>query len=244
MDSFPTLVSKTDSPQLETSRKTYSINDVELSIIDYATSVAADVIAAELSHNIYPFAEMAFRPGDTVLDLGGHVGMVSIYLAKIYPFITIYSYEPTPANYEHFLLNLEVNRVQNVEVFKRAVTEDGRSLDMIAKFEVNSGGATSNLRDMRLPDHSYFKAESTTLDAIFIERDIRHCKLLKIDIEGSEHEVLLHSNCLSRIEYLVGEFHINENLERKGYSIESLHEHLKRFIPESNVTFTSCRMAE
>jgi hypothetical protein len=97
---------------------------------------------------------------------------------------------------------------------------------------------------MRLPEHSYFVAESTTLSAIFAEQEIRRCKLLKIDIEGSEHEVLLNSSCLSRVEYLVGEFHINGNLEEKGYSIERLHEHLKRFIPEQKITFTSCRMAE
>jgi FkbM family methyltransferase len=229
---------------LRTARKTYSINGIELSFVDYATSVAAEAIASELSNNIYPLDRIAFEPGDTVLDLGAHVGMVSIYLAKKYPFIKIYSYEPTPDNYEHFLLNLEANEVQNVEVFQRAVTQDGRNLDMIANFRINSGGATSNLRDMRLPEHSYFKAESTTLDAIFRDQDIRRCKLLKIDIEGSEHEVLLNSSCLSRVEYLVGEFHINDNLERQGYSIESLHEHLKRFIPEHKITFTSCRMAE
>jgi hypothetical protein len=115
---------------------------------------------------------------------------------------------------------------------------------MIAKYHINSGGATAHLRDMRLPDHSYFKVESTTLDAIFKEQRIEHCKLLKIDIEGSEHEVLLNANCLNRVEYLVGEFHINDNLQRKGYSIESLHQHLKRFIPEDRLTFTSCHMAE
>ena len=244
MTPFSTPLTKPGFAELETSRKAYSINGVEFSIVDYSTSVAGEVIAAELSNNIYPFAEMAFEPGDTVLDLGGHVGMISIYLAKKYPFIKIYAYEPTPANYEHFLLNLEANRVLNVEVSNKAVTQDGRSLEMIANFQVNSGGATGNLQDMRLPRHSYFQAESTTLDAIFAERDIRRCKLLKIDIEGSEHEVLLNSESLSRVEYLVGEFHINGNLERKGYSIESLHEHLKRFIPEDRITFTSCRMAE
>jgi hypothetical protein len=115
---------------------------------------------------------------------------------------------------------------------------------MIANFRVNSGGATANLRDMRLRGHSYFKAESTTLDAVFTVNDIKHCKLLKIDIEGSEHEVLLNSSCLSRIEYLVGEFHINDNLRAQGYAIESLQEHLKRFIPEHKTRVTSCRMAE
>lgn len=244
MNPFSSLLSKLSPVSLRTARKTYSINGTELSIVDYATSVAADAIASELSNNIYHLDDIAFEPGDTVLDLGGHVGMVSIYLAKKHPFINIYSYEPCPDNYEHFLLNLDANLVRNVQVFNEAVTQDGRILQMIANFRVNSGGATANLRDMRLPAHSYFKAESTTLDAIFADKDIKHCKLLKIDIEGSEHEVLLNSSCLSRVEYLVGEFHTNDNLCRKGYSIESLHEHLKRFIPEHKLRFTSCRMAE
>jgi len=244
MNPFSSLLSTLNPVSLRTARKTYSINGTELSIVDFATSVAGEVISSELSNNIYQLDEIAFEPGDTVLDLGGHVGMVSIYLAKKYPFIKIYSYEPCPANYEHFLLNLDANHVRNVQVFNQAVTQDGRILQMIANFRVNSGGATANLRDMKLRGHSYFKAASTTLDAIFRDKGIEHCKLLKIDIEGSEHEVLLNASCLSRIEYLIGEFHINDNLSGQGYSIESLHEHLKRFIPEHKLRFTSCRMAE
>jgi FkbM family methyltransferase len=229
---------------VKTARRTYSINGVALSIIDYATSVAGDVIAAELLNNAYLIDSIDFAPGDTVLDLGGHVGMVSIYLAKRHPSLKIYSYEPCPNNYEHFLLNLDSNKVRNVQVFDKAVTRDGRMLDMIANLEDNSAGATAQLKDMQLPGHSYFRVESLTLDDIFADKNINYCKLLKIDIEGSEHEVLLNSSCLDKVGYLVGEFHVNGCLNQKGYSVERLYNHVKQFVPEHNISFTSCRMAE
>lgn len=213
-------------------------------IVDFAESLAADAIASELSHDAYQVNDIGFEPGDIVLDLGGHVGMFSIYLAKKFPFVRIYSFEPSLANYEHFRMNLSANQVKNVQVFNRAVTKDGRILGMIAYYQSNSGGVTAQLRNMKLPGRVNFKVKSLTLDAIFNQKQIQRCKLLKMDIEGSEYEVLLTSSCLDQVDYLVGEFHINDYLAEKGYSIEALHEHLKQFIPERNIRFTSLRMAE
>ena len=220
------------------------INGTTFEVVDFATSVAADSVASELSEDAYEIESIAFAPGDVVLDLGSHVGMVSIYLAKKYPLIKIYSYEPSPDNYRHLLTNLRNNNVRNVQPFNQAVTLDGRDLNMIAWYQSNSGGATAQLRQMKLPNRVNFKAESVTLDSIFSERKIDRCKLLKIDIEGSEYEVLWNAQCLNRIEYLVGEFHINGYLTEQGYSIDGLREHLQDFIPAENIRFTSLRMAE
>jgi FkbM family methyltransferase len=238
------LFSKLNSVRLETATKSYLINGITMRIVDFAASVAADAIASELSNDAYQISDIRFEPGDTVLDLGGHVGMFSIYLAKRFPFVRIYAYEPSLANYEHFRMNLIANEVRNVQVFNRAITKDGRILGMIAYYQSNSGGVTAHLRNMKLPHRINFKAKSLTLEAIFSQNQIERCKLLKIDIEGSEYEVLLTSGCLHKVDYLVGEFHINDYLAEKGYSIAALHEHLKQFIPEQKIRFTSLRMAE
>lgn len=247
--------------ELLTVRTVYSIGDTQLGIQDFASSVAvdehgglyaidprtssaADVVAKELASDVYRFNTMGFKPGDVVLDLGAHVGMVSLYLAKKYPFIDIYAYEPSPENYRHLLMNVASNEVRNVRTFNQAVTADGRTLNMIAYYECNSGGATGQLREMKLPHRVNFEAQSTTLDSIFRERAVDSCKLLKIDIEGSEHEVLMNAPSLSKVEFLVGEFHENDHLLKKGYSIAALCEHVTRFIPQDNVRYVACRMAE
>ena len=246
---------------LKTVRTRYTIDGIDLTVADFqssvgvdehgslfnvdcATSVASDVVVKELVSDTYRLKEIGFAPGDVVLDLGGHVGIVSIYLAKKYPFLKIYAYEPSPDNYRHFLENLEANGISNVEVSNQAVTADGRTLNMIAYYECNSGGATGQLREMKLPHRVNFETQPTTLDAIFSERRLDASKLLKIDVEGSEYEVLMNARCLSKVEFLAGEFHENDYLLEKGYSIAALCAHLTRFIPADNVRYLPCRMAE
>jgi len=246
---------------LKTVRTRYTIDGIDLTIADFqssvgvdehgslfnvecSTSVASDVVVKELVSDSYRLKEIGFAPGDVVIDLGGHVGIVSIYLAKKYPFLKIYAYEPAPDNYRHFLDNLDANGISNVEVFNQAVTADGRTLKMIAYYECNSGGATGQLREMKLPHRVNFEVQSTTLDSIFRKRNIHSCKLLKIDVEGSEYEILMNARCLSQVEFLAGEFHENDFLLEKGYSIAALCEHLTRFIPQDNVRYVPCRMAE
>lgn len=242
-------------------RRVYSVGDIDLDIQDFASSVgvdengglysidpessvAAGVVVRELVKDTYQFDTMGFKPGDVVLDLGAHVGIVSLYLAKKYPFIDIYAYEPSPENYRHLLMNIAANGVSNVRAFNQAVTVDGRLFQMIAYYECNSGGATGQLREMKLPHRINFEAPSTQLDSIFTTRRLDSCKLLKIDIEGSEHEVLMNAQCLGQVEFLVGEFHENDYLLNKGYSIASLYQHITRFIPPDNVRYVPCRMAE
>jgi FkbM family methyltransferase len=179
-----------------------------------------------------------------VIDIGAHVGIVSIYVAKKYPFVKIYAFEPIPDNYEHLTTNLMLNNVNNVIPHNLAVTSDGRKFDMLVNFADNSGGATGHLRDMRLSNHFNYAVDSVPFDDIFDNYNITACRLLKIDCEGTEHETLTRTRYLSRIEYLSGEFHINRHLAEQGYSIETLITHCRKFIPDSKLTIKSTRMAE
>lgn len=59
--------------------------------------------------------------------------------------------------------------------------------------------------------------------AVRLERyEIDRCRLLKINCEGAEYEILHNTHVLDRVDYLSSEFHINQRLEQDGYSIESL----------------------
>lgn len=178
-----------------------------------------------------------------MIDIGAHVGVFSIYLAKKYPFIKIYSYEPVPENFQNFKKNIQINNVLNIKIYNKAITCDGRNLKMTMHF-LNTGGASAQLKNMQLPEHSYYNVESENLDDIFETHNIKKCKLLKIDCEGSEYEILFNSKRLNSIEYLSGEFHINEYLKNKGYSIEGLYEYCKKYVKLKNISYTSCDMAE
>jgi hypothetical protein len=92
--------------------------------------------------------------------------------------------------------------------------------------------------------HTTFEVPSTTLDRVFEENGIVRCRLLKIDCEGSEHEVLSTCTVLGRVDYLRGEFHINEYLREKGYSTEKLLARCKSQISPENVKVQVINMAE
>ena len=229
---------------LVASVKKYEVNQIELKICDYARSTAPDIIIAELGSDEYQLGSIDFQPGDIVIDIGGHIGIFSCYLAKKYPFLTILAFEPIPVSYRMFRRNLKLNEIQNIRLYNVAVTSDRRELDMVVHLQGNTGGATANLSDLELEGHARFRCASLTLDDIFQSFLIGSCKLLKVDCEGSEHEILLTARSLDRVQHLRGEFHINEHLRGQGYSIERLAQHCQRLIRPERIVFTSCQMFE
>ncbi|MGH2570262.1 MAG: FkbM family methyltransferase [bacterium] len=224
-------------------RHRYRIRGVKLTVFDDPRSSATEAIALELRKDRYGLDGMAFREGDVAIDVGGHVGMVSSYLALRHLALRILAFEPFPDNVACFRRSLEANRVTNVVLSPFAVTSDGRALDLVMH-RSNTGGATGQLQSLDRAHHTKVRVPSVTLDAVFEQHGIQRCALLKMDCEGTEHEILRNARCLNRVDALIGEFHINRDLERRGHSIEELLAHCRRFIPADRIRVLACRMAE
>ena len=111
---------------------TCKINDIDFLFFDSITSNITNGIAKEIE-NEYNLNNIDFKEGDIVIDIGGNVGMVSIYLAKKYPFLKIYSFEPLKQNYENFLKNIELNKIPKdiITVENLAITKDGRDVNIL-----------------------------------------------------------------------------------------------------------------
>jgi len=215
-----------------------------LEIGDSGRSTAVDRVARELRRGEYRLDEIPFRDGDTVVDVGGHVGLVAIYLGLRHPGIRVLSFEPFEENYHRFQENLRRNRVENVEVFHQAVTGDGRDLNLVVNLHENTGGATAWLGDMSGEGYRRWTVASTTLDRIFADHGVARCRLLKIDCEGAEYEVLQGSDRLADVDYLRGEFHVNTRLSSLGHDIDALLAHCGTKIDPDHIAVTRCRMAE
>lgn len=191
---------------VERSLHRYEINGVPLLAYDEGESLAADRVACELLGDAYGLESVPFQPGDVVIDVGAHVGLVSMYLAKRWPFLRIDAFEPYAPNYANCAENLRANDVSNVRLFRQAVTADGRSI-ILRSLSSNTGGATA-VFDM--PGAvAAAPVDSTTLHEIF-ERTLlpgQRCRLLKMDCEGMEYEILPQSRVLDRIDFLAAELH-------------------------------------
>jgi FkbM family methyltransferase len=195
------------------------IRGVELIIGDAAGSNGATWVANETWLDEYGLSRIEFQRGDIVIDIGAHVGIFAIYAAKRHPGISVLAFEPDPVNFSNLLANIAANGADNVIPHRLAVTRDGRpfTLDRPPDNSAAAGGYYA-------AHDGYIRstADSTTLDQIFERYAIGRCKLLKIDCEGAEHEILTSTSVLDRVEWLSGEFHINEMLKDRGYAVEHL----------------------
>jgi FkbM family methyltransferase len=177
--------------------------------------------------DFYKMDGIDFKPGDVIVDVGAHVGVVSLYLANKYPDIQVYAYEPVPSNFKRLLRNIEANKIENVVAVNKAVTSDGRNIELYGDIEKSSGGI-SMYEDSEIK----IEAESVTLKQIFEEHKIIRCKLLKIDCEGAEYEILKSSSeTLNQVDHMRGEFHHIE-----GESIDDLVKFCEGFIDDVVIT--------
>jgi len=199
---------------------------IELRIVDSWESKVPNYVFIEINRNELGLHKLRELTGN-ILDIGGQVGMVSIYLSKLFPSARVHSYEAFSDNHENFLLNIELNKASNVSVTNKAITGDGRLFFMNCNRGVNTGGSTG-WSETSVQEISNYNVESDTLDEV-IER-LGEIDLIKIDCEGAEYEILSHSKLLDKVESLIGEFHFNDRLTKEGYAPEALESAVRKKI--------------
>lgn len=213
------------------------IQGVELLIQDLASSDAVPMIAAELERDCYGLSQIPFCDGDVVLDIGGHVGCFSILLGRLYRKLHIYAFEPLAENIENFRHNLMLNNVRNVQLIPQAVTADGRDVNI--HFNRQNTGAGISSENYALGRRASQQVNSLALDAIFKAYQIQRCKLLKLDCEGFEFELLYHSRHLAQVDYLSAEVHLQPERLQTGRDLRTLRQYCERFIPADQLRFES-----
>ena len=214
----------------------YEIDGISLLAYDEPSSQAADWIARELQADHYRLREMNFDEGDVVIDIGAHIGLVSSYLGKRWPALKVFAFEPFPTNFNNCAENLRLNGVTNVVMSPKAITTDQRLLSM-ATDPRNSGGASALVGTFE-SNGIVSNIASITLDMVFSVHEIERCKLLKIDCEGMEHEILLGARVLDKVEYLAGEFHASSYLRNRGWSPQRLHTYCSSFFAPNKMSIS------
>jgi FkbM family methyltransferase len=211
----------------------YEIDGVSLLAYDESHSQSANWVVWELQADDYRLRDMRFGEGDVVIDIGAHVGLFSIYLAKRWPALKVFAFEPFPANFRNCAENLQINSVTNVVLSPNAITNDSRLLSM-ATDPHNSGGASAVVKTFE-SNGIVTDLASMTLDEVFLVHEIGRCKLMKIDCEGMEYEILLGARVLDKVEYLAGEFHASPSLQNRGWCPEGLHAHCSSFFADNKM---------
>lgn len=220
------------------------INNQQFYFYDIIFSWAYQGIVKDMEKDCYGLSKIDFKENDIVIDIGANIGIVSIYLAKKYPFLKIYSFEPFKANYKSLIKNIKINHIskETIKPFEKAVTKDGRHILMKTPDPLNSGSFQIDFKKNKLRSDQKNIVQSTTLDHIIetaLAENNQNCiKLLKMDCELAEYEILKNTKTenLKKISYLCAEFH-----EKKDFADPlELETYVKKYIP--NVTITKCKL--
>jgi FkbM family methyltransferase len=179
----------------------------------------------------YRIEELPARLG-CVIDLGANVGL---FAARIAPRAErVLCYEPVPANFAQ--LERNVAALAHVKPFRAAVSGATGTLRIYQPSSEALSGRHSAYADVNAHMTERFdEVPALSLDDVFARNGIDACDLLKIDVEGSEYEILHGASdaTLARTARIFGEYHdvapedprtrigaFAEFLRSRGYAVE------------------------
>lgn len=164
---------------------------------------------------------LALNRNSKVVDIGAHVGVVSMYLAKKYG-CTVAAFEPNRRNFRRLQDNIIANRLSfKVYAYPFAVTGDGREVRISTSKDNSGSGNIYSGKGRRC--HSVTLAE--------LVRNGGDIDLLKIDCEGAEYEMLADTEALRCVKAIRGEFHPGP-----GRDMRALLAAVREIVPDTKVT--------
>jgi FkbM family methyltransferase len=182
-------------------------NGLKLLIDDNGSSDQCHILKLDnIVEDYIPFSYFDIKPGDTVIDIGAHIGRFSVYAAFRSKTGRVYAFEPDPRNYERLKENIKLNSLDNIIGSEKIVNQTGdrQSLYLSADSAENSLYAgTQSLPAAEIAGIS--------LPQIFALHGIGRCDFLKSDCEGAEYDILfsLPPEYFSKIDKIALEYHDN-----------------------------------
>lgn len=128
------------------------------------------------------------KPGDVVIDAGANIGLTSIYASKLTGSKgVIYGFEPLNSTFEILCKNISINRIKNIVPSQIALSNYNGKGKIYPNIHINRGAASFNSNQVeQIP----IEVEVKTLNSWVKENNIFKIDFIKIDVEGSELELL------------------------------------------------------
>jgi FkbM family methyltransferase len=202
------------------------------------------------------FIRASVRPGMDVIDVGAHVGYITLLLSTLVDGTdVVHAFEPELRNRNHLLRHVRLNGLKNVNVRSEALSDRSGVVAFYPSRELNNMGLGS-LRPQGSGPRAPVECETMRLDdyvrSVCPERGQR-IGLIKIDVEGAEWLVLQGAEevlatkptlVLEFVEALAASFGYSSRdllgwLQGKGYKCFQLAENGMTELQSSDVPRTS-----
>jgi FkbM family methyltransferase len=130
------------------------------------------------------------RLGDVVFDIGANMGVVSLLLARcVGPTGIVHAFEPNPRVGELLTKSASMNGFTNIKLHGIALGSGSGSLEL--NIPRDNAGQGSFIYHKNKSHCDTIKVPVRRLSEVVGEQGITNVRLIKIDVEGFESEVLL-----------------------------------------------------
>ncbi|MBO2544281.1 FkbM family methyltransferase [Salegentibacter sp. BDJ18] len=128
------------------------------------------------------------QPGDIIIDAGANIGLTSIYVSKLTGSKgTVYAFEPLNSTFEILCKNIRINRIRNIVPLQNALSDYNGKGYIYPNIHINRGAASLNSNKVK---QRPIEIEVKTVNSWIKEKNIFKIDFIKIDVEGSEFNLL------------------------------------------------------
>ena len=151
----------------------------------------------------YERKNFEIKTDDVVIDVGGHIGLFTLYASQFCKTGSIFTFEPVTENFELLYENIKSNNLKHVKSFNLAVSNSNSPVQLYLNEDFAG-------HSMYSKSPQSITANSISLKQIFDDNNIDHCDFLKLDCEGSEYEIIknLPSHYFQKIQKMIIEYHM------------------------------------
>jgi len=151
-----------------------------------------------------------------ILDIGGNVGMTTVYYSHLFPAAKIHVFEPVPENFEMLRLNTEP--LPNVTAYPVALGDEDTTATINACREVGNEGGYS-LYGLDSDPEQTRTIEVRNVATMMGKIGLTKVDLIKIDTEGAEFDILttMDPDLLKNVRWIIGELHSHHDFELLDY---------------------------
>lgn len=157
--------------------------------IDHGVETGLGYAVGKYERDVTQVFDRFLKEGDSVFDIGAHVGYLSMYMAKsVGREGKVYSFEPVSQTRKFLERNISDNNLDNITVLPYAISSVVEDLP----FTLNSRSSYENhiLRNGYEEGVTTLSVPTVTIDS-FVHAENVQPSLIKVDVEGEELEALL-----------------------------------------------------
>jgi len=137
----------------------------------------------------------------TFWDIGGNIGLYSIYAALKYKSIDVTTFEPSTSNLQTLSRNISINNLnEKIKICQIPLTNKNNEFLIMKESQFEEGGALNvfgenfDFQGNKFLDKNSYKIYGTSINYLLDNKILETPDYIKIDVDGIEHLILLGAN--------------------------------------------------